>query len=405
MNNSGIVRIGMIGLGPRAETLLATLFLMQSEVTAICDLSTEKCDKILSLLDSKNKPKPAVYQDYRKLLSSKEVDVVIVTTSWNTHLPIAYDAMCAGKFVGIEVGGAPSLEELWRLVYAWESTKTPCMMLENSCFGRNIMMVTRMVRLGLFGELIHCQCGYEHYIADRLVGEFDRGIERVFHNVCRNGDLYPTHGLGPIAKILQINRGNRFLTLTSTASKARGFAEAAQKRGDSRIFNEGDIITTVIKCANGETIVVTHSISLPRPHSLSRRVQGTRGIWIEEAKSMYIEGISPHFQNIDIAGNPYFVHKWSSIDDFYEEYEHPTWRDFRNNPVGGHGGSDTLVLRAFLNAAEKKEEPPIDVYDIAAWMAVTILSEQSIALGSAPVAFPDFTNGKWIRREPDLSID
>jgi hypothetical protein len=120
---------------------------------------------------------------------------------------------------------------------------------------------------------------------------------------------------------------------------------------------------------------------------------------------MYIEGISPHFQNIDIAGNPYFVHKWSSIDDFYEEYEHPTWRDFRNNPVGGHGGSDTLVLRAFLNAAEKKEEPPIDVYDIAAWMAVTTLSEQSIALGSAPVAFPDFTNGKWIRREPDLSID
>ncbi|OGV50050.1 MAG: hypothetical protein A2X49_04840 [Lentisphaerae bacterium GWF2_52_8] len=402
MSTKSIVKIGMIGLGARAETLLASIFLMadEVEVTSICDLREERIKRIQEIFTKQEKKQPAVYRDYRELIKSHDVDAVLVPTSWNSHLSIARDAMHMGKYVGIEVGGAASTEELWQLIHASESTGVSCMMLENCCYGRNELMVMNMVRKGIFGELIHCQCGYEHYIANRIVGELERGIERAWHNFRRNCDLYPTHGLGPIAKILQINRGNRFLSLTSTASKARGFAEAAAKQGKQLAFNEGDIVTTVIKCANGETITMTHGVSLPRPYSRDCRVQGTRGIWIEDAKSIYIEGISPSYDAIDIAGNPYGVHEWNKIEEFYEKYDHPIWQEYKDHPIGGHGGVDTLALRAFFDAVRTCSVPPIDVYDCAAWMSVSCLSEQSIALGSTPVAFPDFTNGKWIKREP-----
>ena len=158
----------------------------------------------------------------------------------------------------------------------------------------------------------------------------------------------------------------------------------------------GDVVSSIIKCANGETIALTHSISLPRPYSRDCRVQGTKGIWLEDAKGIFIEGISETQINIDVAGNPYSSHLWDPVDKFYEEYDHPIWKEFRDNPTGGHGGMDTLALRAFLDAVRNRTVPPIDVYDCAAWMAVTALSEASIAAGSVPVPFPDFTNGKWI---------
>lgn len=402
-SSSRKVKIGMIGLGPRTETLLASIFVLENEVevAAICDLREDRIERIQGIFAKKEKKQPAVYRDYRKLIESPDVDAVLVPTSWNSHLQIARDAMSMGKYAGIEVGGASSTEELWQLVHASESTGVSCMMLENCCYGRNELMVMNMVRKGLFGELIYCECGYEHYLADVLVKELDQGIERAWQNFRRNADLYPTHGLGPIAKILRINRGNRFLSLTSTASKARGFAEAAELQGKKLHFNEGDIVTTVIKCANGETITMTHGISLPRPYSRDCRVQGTRGIWLENAKGIYIEGISPSYDEIDVAGNPYRVHKWDKEEDFYEEYDHPIWKEHRKNPVGGHGGMDSLALRAFFDAVRTRSVPPIDVYDCAAWMSVTCLSEQSIAMGGMPVPFPDYTNGKWISRKTD----
>jgi hypothetical protein len=226
------------------------------------------------------------------------------------------------------------------------------------------------------------------------------------HNRYRNGDLYPTHGLGPIAKILGINRGCRFLSLTSTSSKSRGHGLFAQqhygrgtKYGDM-IFNKGDVVTTVIKCTGGETITLTHSVSLPRPYSRNGRIQGTQGLWLEDANGIYIDGVSPSIEEIDPAGNPYKVHKWDPVESFYEKYDHPIWKEYKKKTVGGHGGADCLAIMAFLDAVRNKTATPIDVYDCAAWMSVSCLSEQSIALGSMPVAFPDFTNGKWIKREP-----
>ncbi|MBE6391951.1 MAG: Gfo/Idh/MocA family oxidoreductase [Lentisphaerae bacterium] len=393
-----VVKLGIIGLGARAETLLATLNELRNsdiEVTAICDVLQERIDKILGILASRNAPKPETYTDYRQLIASGNVDAVLVPTSWNSHLKIAEEAMAHGKYVGIEVGGAASVDELWHLVHAAESTGVSCMMLENCCYGRNELMALNFVRKGMFGELIHCSCGYEHDLSE--MARLDNRAEREVHNFRRCGDLYPTHGIGPIAKILRINRGNRFVSLTSTASKGRGFMLEAERCGRGQVFyNQGDIVTTVIKCANGETITMTHGVSLPRPYSRDCRVQGTKGIWLEDAKGIYIEGISPKYEKLDVAGNPYTTHAWTPIADMYEEYDHPIWKKFRDDIVGGHGGMDALTLQAFCEAVRNRSTPPIDVYDCAAWMCLTCLSEQSIACGSMPIPIPDFTNGKWI---------
>jgi hypothetical protein len=281
------------------------------------------------------------------------------------------------------------------------------MMLENCCYCRNELMVMNMVRQGLFGELVYCEGGYEHNLRNTLGRMEYTGEERAYHNRYRNGELYPTHQIGPIAKTLGINRGNRFVSLTSTATKSVSIPTWRKEQTEKGVesypdvpFHQGDMITTVIKCAGGEVVTLHHSVSLPRPYSRDGRVQGTKGIWLEDVNGIYIEGMSRDETLIDPAGNPYDCHYWDKVEDYYEKYDHPIWKTYKDNLLGGHGGLDSLVIRAFLDAVRNQENTPIDVYDIAAWMAITCLSEQSIALGSMPVAFPDFTNGKWIRREP-----
>ena len=407
MKHERTVKLGIVGLGARTEVLLVSLFALEGvEIRAVCDVSETAIERILAIFDRNGKGRPAVFRSHRELLARDDVEAVLAPTSWNSHLPIAADAMEAGKYAAFEVGGASSTDELWRLVHAYEKTGTPCMMLENCCYGRNELMVLNMVRQGLFGELVHCEGGYEHDLRDGDCLRVEKGQERALHNRYRNADLYPTHQLGPVAKILGINRGNRFMSLTSTASKARGQALQARHLhgagtalGDM-VFAKGDVVTTVIKCAGGETITLTHSVSLPRPYSRNARVQGTKGIWLEDAKGIHLEGISPTEELIDPAGNPYTMHRWDAVESFYGKYDHPLWREYKDRTVGGHGGMDCLALMAFFDAVRNRTNTPIDVYDCAAWMSVTCLSEQSISLGSMPVAFPDFTNGKWIRREP-----
>lgn len=402
-----IVKIGLVGLGARAETLLASLFKMQDEVeiTGVCDLNPERIEKIRNLFAARNMKIPKGWTDHRALAADPDVEGIIASTSWNSHLSIARDVMALGKYCGFEVGGANSIDELWELVHAAEKTGVSCMLLENDCYGRNELLAANMARLGLFGELIYCTCGYEHDLSDRMVLFED---ERAYHNFYRAGDLYPTHGLGPMAKILGINRGNRFVSLVSVSSKARGFAAAAKKLDPPQdlVFNEPDIVNTSIRCANGELITLTHGISLPRPYSRDQRLQGTKGIWLEERNGMFIEGISKTETLIDIAGNPYTSHVWDKVEDFYEKYDHRIWKDhkeFHAGENGSHGGRDTFTLKAFFDSIRNKTATPIDVYDCAAWMAVTCLSEQSLALGGVPVPFPDFTNGKWINKKPAVS--
>ncbi len=404
------VRLGMIGLGPRGESLVAALKgLANVEVSAICDVRKDRIEKMLGIFRRNGKPAPTAYTDFGRLIADPSVEGVLIPTSWNSHLAIAAEAMAAGKYAAIEVGGASSIDELWKLVHAAEKTGVSCMMLENCCFGRNELMVLNMVRQGLFGETIYAEGGYQHCLAE-MGHALESRNERSIHNFFRNGDLYPTHQLGPIAKTFDINRGNRFLSLTSSATRAAGFAADALakyghdgKWGDAR-FAMGDVVTTVIKCARGQLVSLTHCVSLPRPYSRHGVIQGTRGIWDEDVGGIYVEGISKVTRPLDAAGNPYEEHHWDPVDKFRRKYEHPIWRDYlRRGVVGGHGGMDGLVLAAFADAIREGRPTPIDVYDVAAWMATTALSEQSIAIGSAPVAYPDFTNGAWMTRGRDTA--
>jgi hypothetical protein len=272
------------------------------------------------------------------------------------------------------------------------------------------MAVLKMVREGLFGELVHGECGYCHDLRslkfrppDARFGPGTKGESewRTLHSITRNGDLYPTHGLGPIANCMNINRGNRMASLTSTATKSRSLKEFILRHVDKDHpsakldIKLGDVVTTVVKCQNGETITINHDTNLPRPYTSNYVIQGTRGIWMEHrnlVSSIYLDEISPE-------------HEWEEIEKYLEKYEHPMWFKFLKEGVrGGHGGAGFLKTRSFVECVKRQIPTPIDVYDTAAWIAVTPLSEESIKKGSAPVDFPDFTRGKWMKNEPIFGL-
>ena len=394
------VRLGVIGLGFRGIPQLQLLLTMPDvEIAAVCDVYEDRVQKAQQLVETARGARPFGTTDYREVNAREDVEAVVIMTSWTTHALIAVDAMKRGKIPGLEVGGASSLDECWQLVRTSEETGVPLMLLENCCYNDTEMALLNMVRQGVFGELIHCRGGYMHDLRDE-VGEGD--ITRHYRQqnfLRRNGELYPTHELGPIATYLNLNRGNRMLSLVSMASKARGEHEWLKAhRGDSPLANatfaEGDVVTTMIRCAGGETIVLTHDCTLPRPYSRGGYVQGTRGVWQEDNQGIYLEGLTP----VDPKD---WMHPWEPDKKYMAQYEHPLWKAYREFGLrGGHGGMDYLVLRAFIESIQQGRPFPIDVYDAASWMAITCLSEQSIAMGSMPVPIPDFTDGRWISPRP-----
>ncbi|MEO9944902.1 Gfo/Idh/MocA family oxidoreductase [Paraglaciecola sp.] len=415
------LRLGFIGIGARGTGQLAlTLKRKDIVVTAVCDVDKERLENSAKMVESAGMAKPAMFgagdEDYKNLLLRDDVDAVIISTPWVWHTPMAIDAMEAKKAVGLEVAGAFDIDECWALVDAYERTQTPFMILENVAYRRDVMAVLNMVRQNLFGEIVHLQGGYQHDLRHVKFNNgkqlYGGGVEfgqkgysearwRTNHSVLRNGDLYPTHGLGPVANCINNNRGNRFEYLTSTATKARGLNEYIDehpKGGESHPnasvdFRLGDIVTTVIKCAQGETIVLTHDTNLPRPYSLGFRVQGTDGIWMDLNNSIHIEGKSP-------------AHEWEKDAAYMEKYDHPLWKKYQGDAEGaGHGGMDFFVIHAFVEALKRNEPMPMDVYDHASWAAVTCMSEKSIASGGKPMHFPDFTRGKWLTRQPIFGLD
>ena len=330
------MRLGIIGTSGRAwELIKETIVDVPTiEIAAICDLVPAKMEKTLEILREKEYPfTPWTTTDYHEMLDKSKVDAVLITTCWNEHAEIAIDCMNAGIPSGFEVGGATSIDQCWDLVKTYEKTKTPCFMLENCCFGRYELGVLRMIREGLFGEIAHCEGGYQHFLGNGFaqgISDPENYHQRCFHNLHRNAELYPTHEVGPIAKYLNINRGNRFLTLSSFPSKAvslnrlagRAYGDGLQK------FMEGDFITTMLKCANGETVMLAHDTTLPRPYSRGNVVHGTKGTWMEINKSIHIIGQSPD-------------HKWEDITPYLEKYEHPMWKHFQESGVhGSHDGMD-----------------------------------------------------------------
>ncbi len=388
------VRLSVVGLGARGLPQLKLLLSMPDvSVVAVCDIYEDRALAGRDAVVKTGRQAPLVTTDYHEAIACKDAEAVVIMTSWQTHIRIACEAMRAGKIVAMEVGGASSVDECWKLVRTSEETHMPCMLLENCCYGREEMALLSMIGQGVFGELVHCRGAYAHDLRDEVgLGDKNRHYRQDNFRL-RSGELYPTHELGPIFKYLRMQRGNRMLTLCAMASKAVGQRDWMQaNRPDlaGMRFRQGDVVTTMISCAGGETILLTHDCTLARPYSRGGVVQGTRGIWQEDGRLMYVEG-----RTKKIEGD--WTHRFESDEPYMREYQHPLWREYDAfGQRGGHDGMDYLVLRAFIESIQEQKPFPIDVYDTAALMVVTALSEQSIALGSAPVPVPDFTDGLWM---------
>ena len=390
-------RVGQIGLGGRGMGHLSGIFCERDDVvvTYVCDVYEDRCAAAVKMVEERNGNTPKSTTNYKEVCESPDVDVVIVTSAWENHIPACVYAMECGKQVATVVGGAYAIDDCWKLVDTHEKTGIHCMMLENCCYDRNEMMVMKMVREGLFGKIVHCEGGYQH----DLRGEVSHGSEnrhyrlRNYQNRCCEN--YPTHELGPIAKILDINRGNRMVKLTSMASGSWGLNAFAEAHDDvdpalrSYHFKQGDVVKTMIQCAHGETICLTLDTTLPRYYSRNFTIRGTKGFFGEVENMVYIDGKCVEF------GHDNF----NNVEEYRKEWEHPVWKHFEEEGVkGGHGGMDWLVFDAYFSALRDGMVPPIDTYDTAAWMAITPLSEISIANGSMPVDIPDFTRGMWTHR-------
>ncbi|MDT8430423.1 MAG: Gfo/Idh/MocA family oxidoreductase [Bacteroidales bacterium] len=406
------VNIGFIGVGGRGRSHLNNLLNRKDvNVPAICDIDNEAIQQSLKMMRNAGFSKPETYTEnehaYLKLLEREDIDGVIISTPWLWHTKMTVDSMKAGKYAGVEVSAANTIEECWDMVNTYEETGVPTMILENVCYRRDVMAVLNMVRQDVFGELIHARCGYRHDLRGVKFSprvQFGEGASgearwRTQHSIYRDGDLYPTHGVGPIATMMDINRGNRFESLTTHSTKSRGLhnyivnhPEGGKDHPNAKIRWElGDVVTTQINTARGETILVTHDTNLPRPYSLNFEVQGEKGItdFDYHTRRIYIEGTSK-------------PHQWEDMNDgWLEKYDHPLWKKYGDFAAGsGHGGMDFFVDNAFVESVKRKVNPPLDVYDAAAWSAITPLSEKSLAEGNALQYFPDFTRGKWIRNKP-----
>ena len=374
--DDGKLRFGFIGTGSRChEHINNVLAIPGNKIVAICDIQQGPIDSTLKHIAKFNVPAPKVYKggerEFENMLNNEEFDCVIIASPWEWHVPMSVAAMAA----------------------------------------------LNMVRQGLFGEILHGTCGYEHdlrevkfndgthynYVpgsGDLRMGPtaFAEAQWRTNHSVHRNGDIYPTHGIGPIANCMDINRGNRFLSLSAMATQSRGLHKFIVDNGGENHplakvnFNLGDIVTSMIKCSNGQTIIVTHDTNSPRPYSLGFRVQGTEGLWMNDGDHVYVQGKSK-------------PHRWDDSDEWFKKYDHKLWASLESQAAeAGHGGMDFIMMYDLIDAIRNKKPAPMDCYDAAAWSAISGLSEMSIARGGALVDFPDFTRGQWIHRKPQFAL-
>lgn len=421
------VRVGIIGVGLRGQNHLELLAKRDDvEVIAFADPSKIMLKSAQDLLKKYNKPAAQEFSngdyDYRNLLQLKNIDAVVIASPWEWHHKQGIDAMNSKKIVGMEVCGALNLGECWDYVKTYERTKVPIFMMENVCYRRDIMAVMNMVKKGMFGELVHGRGGYQHDLRGVLFNDgvtpYNSGVEfgdkgfseakwRTQHYIDRNAELYPTHGLGPVALMMDVNRGNSLTHLSSMSTKALGLhkyivehPKGGKDHPNAKInFKEGDVVTTQLACANGETILLTHDTSLQRPYDLGFRVQGTEGIWQDFGSGGLDQG------HIYFEKSMNHTHKWNNSEKWLQDNDHPLWKKFENDTKGaGHGGMDFFVMNTFIECIKKNVEFPMDVYDLATWYAITPLSEKSIEHQGKLMEIPDFTNGAWKTRKPVFGL-
>ncbi len=394
------VKVGFIGLGARGKVLLKNLLknFEHVEVVALCDVYADRVEECQNLIFEKRNVQVAGYSNYEDVLKDEKVNTVIISASWEAHIPLAIASMKAGKATGLEVGGAYSVDDCWALVRTYQETKTPFMFLENCCYGKNELLATSLVRNGVLGNVVYCHGAYRHDLRPQIANGEKLRHYRLRNYLIRNCDNYPTHNVGPIAKLLNINRGNRMISLVSVASAARGmkdFIEATEEHAalKDKTFMQGDVVHTLITCADGAVISLKLDTTLPHPYSREFTVEGTKGFYQEVGDIVY--------EDKDKMSLGEDLNLYANTAGKYARYLPSIWSSLTEEEIkAGHGGMDTLLLRDFFNALLEGREPSIDVYDAAVWMVISCLTEESIKCGGKQMTIPDFTGGEWILREP-----
>ena len=401
------IRMGVIGLGKRGYCNLSHYLSKYSdvEVRALCDVYDDRLEKAAENVRTEQGIEPFCTTDYRQVLNKELVDAVYIATSWETHIEISIAALKAGIITATEVGGAYTVDECFELVRAYEETGTPFMLMENCCFNESELMVTAAVRAGKLGTIVHCSGAYAHDLRDEVATGNIKRHYRLRNYLSRNCENYPTHELGPIARLLNVNRGNRLLSLVSVASKACGLEEFIRdKKLDEKDetlknarFKQGDIVNTIITCAGGETILLTLDTTLPRSYNRALTVRGTKGAYEMGTNSFFLDGMKEFWEPTE-----YYTGAMNNAKTIGDEFLPEVWKNMTEQEKKSvHGGMDGVMFRVFIDAVKNGDPLPIDVYDAATWMCITALSAESIANGGSIQQIPDFTNGKWQTRESE----
>ncbi|MHC5117638.1 MAG: Gfo/Idh/MocA family protein [Planctomycetota bacterium] len=397
-----IVRIGFVGLGMRGPGVVKRMTHIEGvEITAICDKRKSCTDKVEKMLAESGFPKPAVYTGsedaWKQMCQRDDLDLIYIATPWELHAPMAVYAMENGKHAATEVPAATTLNECWQLVKISERTQKHCVILENCCYDFFEMLTLNMARHGLFGDIVHGEGAYIHNLVDL---KFDKkgyaDMWRLKHNAKHNGNLYPTHGLGPICQCMNINRGDRMDYLTCMASNDFTMNAEARKRATEDDFYaqfidkpyRGNMNTTLIRTVKGRTIMVQHDVSSPRPYSRIHLLSGT--------KAFAQKWPQPHIA---------FGHSAVSdekMEELYREYSPEIVKKIGSmaKKVGGHGGMDFLMDWSLINSLRNGLPVDMDCYDAALWSCITPLSIKSMSNRSNSVDVPDFTRGNWRTNQP-----
>lgn len=398
------LRLGIVGLGQRGKGMLSTFLAYSAvDVVAICDVYEDRVEECANIIHEKRGCYPHKYTDFNQILEDKEIDAMYIASSWEEHINQAIACLYKGIPVGMEVGGAYSIKDCWNIVKAYEQTKTPIMMMENCCYDKFETLATNVYRAGLLGEAVHLHGAYSHDLRDEISSGNIIRHYRLRNYLSRNCENYPTHELGPIAKLLNINSGNRMVSIVSVSSKAKGlesYIERGKCKDESlkgKKFAQGDIVSTIITCENGETITMSLDTTLPGYYSRQFTVRGTKGLAKQENEMILIDD-----EPKEEIWNPYEMLKANGGNiSKYQQYLPKYWREITPEQINlGHGGMDFYMVGTFIDCVLNKKEMPIDVYDIASWYAITPLSEKSIKNNGRPYKIPDFTRGKYKTNKP-----
>ena len=394
-----LLRIGFVGCGLQGTEHIKNLLDIEGvELRAVCDIVPEKTERAQKLAKEAGKREPKAFtrgpRDFERLCAEEDLDLVYTATPWEWHVPVMLAAMKNGKHAATEVPAAQTVEDCWKLVETAEKLQKHCILMENCCYDRPELMVLHMVRKGLFGEAMHAEVGYQHDLRAIKFEDRDEGLWRRAHATRLNANLYPTHGLGPAAQAMDVNRGDQFDYLVAMASASRGLQDfqrehlpADDPRRKER-YVLGDVHTAMIKTKLGKTIYLVHDTNLPRPYARYNVFQGSKGIYSGFPPRFYFDGQQP-------------AHRYKPLDDFAAQWDHPLWKADRViNAKHGHGGMDFLEDLRLVECLQQGLPTDFDVYDAASWSCMVELTARSAASRSKPVDIPDFTRGRWKSRAP-----